>query len=82
MSGCAVRALSLALVCIACAGAPRTVVAPEKLPLLERCEAIAAERDRAWEGAWEWEEQMRVAARFWQAAAEAGCEELGPEWSL
>ena len=52
------------------------------MDLLATCEELAATRDRDWEAAWTWDEQMTVLRDFWWAASSAGCEQLGSEWRI
>ena len=74
--------LLMGLLLGSCASSQRPIVAPERMDLLATCEELAAARDRGWEAAWTWDEQMTVLRDFWMAADAAGCTALGSEWEV
>ena len=76
------RAFIVAAVLAGCGAAPKTIVPAEQLGLLATCEALAQERDRAWEAAWTWDDQIEALRVFWEASQAAGCEAIGPEWRV
>ena len=73
---------AVVVVSAACAPIPHPIVPVDLLERLQTCQALVQERDRAWDAAWTWEEQIAAQTAFLRAAEAAGCMTLGDGWEI